>query len=183
MPWAALFLLARVLPLLVAKELFVLSLLKIDVRVLLAVTLLVCTGCAGRLCRLPDDCAAAFSQATIGWRLRDFCEDCPIERCLLRQGEAEGCDVGGSVADGYVDGAVASDYVAGDEAPCEGCETETCDGSCDSGLHVYADEVWLDDPRPTRRSRIKVGPRPVAYEPPMPPQFLLVPTSSQQCAY
>lgn len=166
MSWSALFLLACVLSLLVAKELFVLSLLKIDVRVLLAMTLLVCTGCAGRLCRLPDDCAVAFSQATIGWRLRDFCEACPIERCLLRQGEANGCD-------------------AGDCAPCEGCEVGTCADGCDTSceLHVYADEVWLDEPQPARRSRIKVGPRPVAYEPPMPPQFLLVPTSSQQSAY
>lgn len=181
MPWAALFLLAGILSLLVAKELFVLSLFKINVRCLLAMVLLICTGCAGQLCRLPDDCAVALSRATIGWRLRDFCEDCPLEKSLYHQGEAIGCDVGGCVSGGYV----SEGYVAGDSIPSEGCETETCDGGCDTdgSLHVYEDEVWLDGPRPARRPPIKAGPRPVSYEPPMPPQFLLVPTSSQQCAF
>ena len=138
--------------------------LKIDVRGLLAAAVLACAGCAGQLCRFPDDCAAALSQATVGWRLRDFCQG-PQESCLPCDGIDGGYDTG-------YDPGHDTDYGAGHET---GCDT-----SCD--VHVYEDEIWLDEPRPSRRPRIKIGPPPVPYEPPLPPQFLLVPTSSQQNA-
>ncbi len=65
---------------------------------------------------------------------------------------------------------------------CCGCQENGC-ASCGSGVacgvRVYEDAVWIDEPPalapPARRPRIKVGPPPVSYQPPMPPKFLPVP--------
>jgi len=52
---------------------------------------------------------------------------------------------------------------------------------CGCGVDVYEDAVWLGEQRArpvSRRPRIAVGPPPVPYEPPMPPEFLPVPARS-----
>jgi len=60
---------------------------------------------------------------------------------------------------------------AGDSACGAGME-------CGHAVHVYEDAVWLDEPKLAPRPRIKVGPPPVPYEPPLPPKFLPVPARS-----
>ena len=48
----------------------------------------------------------------------------------------------------------------------------------DCGVHVYEEEVWLDEPRPAQRPRIAVGPPPERFRPELPPSFLPVPARS-----
>ncbi len=64
----------------------------------------------------------------------------------------------------------------------DGCETCGSGVQCGCGVRVYEDAVWIDEPpalaQPARRPRIKVGPPPVSYQPPMPPKFLPVPACS-----
>ena len=57
-----------------------------DIRALLALVLIGCSGCCcTHWCHLPDDCAHAFRCTQLGWEVHDVC---------CRELCAEGCDCG-----------------------------------------------------------------------------------------
>lgn len=118
---------------------------------LLSVVLLSGSGCcATQWCHLPDDCAHAFAHTQLGWEINDVCN-----------------------------------CINGTPCGCASCVDISCgDTSC--GVRVYDDAVVIEEPccdspcyaEANCRPRVKVGPPPVSYVPPMPPKFLPVPARS-----
>ncbi len=66
----------------------------INLRGLLAVLLLSCSGCVSQQwCQLPDDFVHAFNQTQLGWELQDVFHSCSSGSCSCEEGIDNDCDL------------------------------------------------------------------------------------------